>query len=524
MVPDLDARALALRAEQLCIAGRAAECGWFAMQALEFDPDDVLALKIAGVAACMQGDYPAGLVYLERAEALAPSDKDVHFNLAVALERTGCPERAALSYRNCLRLQPDHADALWNYSEFLRLNEHFELASQCLEALEQAGRFYTGLHHRMGVVYTHLRRYDDARRHFELAMEDAADTRLTRWERSHFLLATGDFEQGWRDYDTRFDIGHVINVHCHPFPFPLWRGEALDGRTLLIHGEQGLGDEMMFASTIPELMLQGGRIVLACAPSLVTVFRHAFPAAIVRAHRVGAAPAWIGDLGTIDWQIPIGSLPRRLRSTTDSFGTGGPYLKADPDKVAWFGARLDALSRSPSRDDGLKVGVMWGSNPAAAVPFAARRATRKSIPLPLLAPLAELQNVRYVSLQNVELGEQAATVPDLDLIDFSRALKDFSDTAALVANLDAVVTVDTSVAHLSAALGKPTYVLLMRHCDWRFGYEGDRCVWYPSMTLLRQTTQGDWRPVVDQAIDALKRHPRRTKSGETSRESGYAVE
>ncbi|MDN7676087.1 tetratricopeptide repeat-containing glycosyltransferase family protein [Burkholderia oklahomensis] len=501
---DARARAFALRAQNLFDDDRPTEAALFAAQALALAPDDAISQKLVGISECVRGDHAAGLVYLERACLSMPEDANLHYNMAVAHECIGSRERAALSYRNCLRLQPDHADALWNYGEYLRLNGHFEAAARCFEALQAQDRRYPALHHRMAVVYTHLRRFDEAGRHFALAMDENIDTRLTRWERAHFRLGTRDFVRGWQDYDTRFDIGHLINVHCHPFPFPVWQGEPVAGKTLLVHGEQGLGDEIMFASIVPDLVRHASRVVLACAPSLVTLFQRAFPAAIVRAHRVGISPARVDDLGKIDYQSPIGSLPRWLRTSAASFGAGAPYLTTDPERVAWFGARLHALA--PRVDRMLKVGLMWGSNPAASVPFAARRATRKSMPLQLLAPLAQVPDVQYVSVQNAELGEQAAAVPGLDLIDFSSALRDFSDTAALIANLDIVVSVDTSVAHLAGALGKTTYALLMRDCDWRYGFDGERCVWYESMTLLRQTTQDDWLPVVDQVIDALKRH------------------
>lgn len=467
MAQALDADGWILRAEQLLNAGRPDEAGLFAAEALALAPEDARASKVFGIAACMRGDYSAGLLYLERARMRMPEDANLHYNLAVALERTGSHERAALSYRNCLRLQPDHAGALWNHGEYLRLNDHFEEAACCFEALETAGHQYPSMHHRMAVVYAHLRRPADAARHFDLAMKESDDTRLTQWERAHFLLGTKDFTQGWQDYGVRFEIDHLINVSCHPFSMPLWRGESLVGKTVLVHGEQGLGDEIMFASMIPELARQARRVVLACSSSLVTLFQGAFPSVTVRAHRVGVAPALIDDLGPIDYQSPIGSLARWLRPSAASFGAGESYLRVNSERVAWFGGQLRALA--PRSRHALKVGVTWGSNPAKSVPSAARRAMRKSIPLPLLEPLAQCPDIQFVSLQNAELGDQGATAPRLDLIDFSHALKDFSDTAALCANLDAVVTVDTSIAHLSAALGKPTYVLLMRHCDWRFG-------------------------------------------------------
>ncbi|MDN7671097.1 tetratricopeptide repeat protein [Burkholderia oklahomensis] len=232
MKPAFDACGWIARAEQLLNAGRPDEAGLFAAEALAVDPEDARALRLFGIVACVRGDYALGLLYLERACIRIPEDANLHYNLAVALERTGARERAALSYRNCLRLQPDHPDALWNYGEYLRLNDHFEEAARCFEALEAAGHRYPSMHHRMAVVCAHLRRFDEASTYFDLAMMEGADTRVTQWERAHFLLGTTGCTQGWPDYDMRFEIGHLINVSRHPFPMRLaWRSARRQGHS-----------------------------------------------------------------------------------------------------------------------------------------------------------------------------------------------------------------------------------------------------------------------------------------------------
>lgn len=475
---------------------------------LREQPDHAEALHVSALCAARLDHRPEALALLERAIEIAPDQPQYHYNHAVTCQELGLRDEAMLGYQACLRLQPDHADALWNYGDLLRLNEHFEQAVSCFEKIVALGRSYPELYHRLGVALHGLEKDERAAAAFERALAGpCGDKALTYWEYCHVLLTLGRFAEGWDAYDRRFAAGYRTTVTCHPFPQPLWQGEPLAGKKLLVHGEQGLGDEIMFTSIVPELIAEGARVILACQPPLVRLFTESFPEATARPHQVAGRPVDVSDLEPIDYQITFGSLPGRRRREVRDFNRYQAYIKADPERTARFRERLRRLA--PASEGRLKVGLTWGSNPATGVDWGQRRAQHKSVPLEALKPLAALaDHVQFVSLQNRDLGPQAAHTPWLDLVDFHRGLLDMADTAALVAALDLVISVDTSIAHLAGAMGKETWLLLMRRADWRWLRDTDKSVWYPSVRLFRQEVQGDWAPVIEAVTQAL--HQRAT--------------
>lgn len=467
-----------------------------AHQALNGTPDDPELLQLLALTVGRLGRHAETLSYLERAIHLAPGHAQCHYNLAVTCQQAGFTDLAMLSYRDCLRLQPDHADALWNLGDLYRLDEQFPQAVACFETLIGMDRSYPDLYHRLAVSLHGMREDERALEYFDLALAgNSTQPALTRWEQSHALLTLGRFEAGWRGYDQRFEAGDVTGVRCHEFPYPRWRGEPLAGRTLLVHGEQGLGDEIMFGSILPELMDEAGRVVLACQPRLARLFAESMPALTVRAQNLGGPPAATEPLEPIDFQIPMGSLPAVRRNTKKSFGSRGRYLRADDARVDYFRRKLSTIA--PAEIHKYKVGIMWGANPAHGVDWGMRRSRQKSIGLAPLLPLAALRDrVVFISLQIQELAGEAARAPELDVVDFHRDQLDMADTAALVENLDLVISVDTSVAHLAGAMGKPVWILLMARCDWRWMRGTRASPWYESARLFRQNRQGVWQPVV----------------------------
>lgn len=478
-------------------AGDAAQAAALAERALRDRADDAEALQVLALSLCAQGRHPQALPILEYACECAPRDAQLHYNLGVTCQELGLPAQALAAYRQCLQLAPQHNDALWNCGDLLRLDEQFDAAAECFGKLLAAHAQYPGLHHRMAVALHGAGRDEESAQHFRAELEgQPLNAALTHWEYSHLLLRMGQFEAGWRSYDQRFIAG--ISVACHPFPQPRWAGQALKGKTLLVHGEQGLGDELMFASIIPELIKEGARIVLACQSPLVDLFRQSFPAADVRPHTVYAQPADVSDV-PVDYQIPIGSLARYRRKRREQFAGVEAYLKAAPERSNEFHQLLSAYAQP------LKVGVMWGANPAHGVTWGQRRSQQKSIPVQLLEPLAAARNdVCFVSLQNRERGGEALLAPALQLVQCQNELNTMADTAALIANLDLVISVDTSVAHLAGAMGKPVWIPLMQRADWRWLREGETSYWYPSARLFRQKTQGDWQPVIAAMQHALR--------------------
>jgi Flp pilus assembly protein TadD len=476
-------------------------------------------LEILGLALLRAGRSAEAVAVLERAQRLAPDDTQINYNLAVTYQENGDSARAMLRYSDCLRADPNHADALWNHGELLRVNGYFEAARDCFQRILDNGGRRRDIDHRLAVCHAHLRDDEAADAAFRRALDgNSTDASLTHWEYAHFLLGLGRFAKGWEHYDHRFEAGAKTSVQCHPFSMPAWEGQPLAGKHLLVHGEQGLGDEIMFCAVVPELMREAARVTIACQPPLVRLFAESFPDCTVLPHRARTAPATVDDGDGIDFAVAMGSLGRwRRREFTDFANSAKGYLRATAFDCRRFAHLLERVA--PQGEKQLKVGLMWGSNPARGVEWGRRRAMRKSIPAALLETLAGREYVLFVSLQNRDNGAEAAWAPGLDIIDLQDHLLDLADTAALIANLDLVISVDTSVAHLAGAMGVPVWILLMHTCDWRWGWDSITTPWYDSARLFRQPTEGDWASVLAAVSDALADFdPRATRGSVTDGE------
>ena len=297
--------------------------------------------------------------------------------------------------------------------------------------------------------------------------------------RAGALLSLGDYARGFADYEHRWERVAVV-ARRFIFERPRWDGrEALSGRRLLVHAEQGFGDTLLFVRYVPLMVEQGAHVIVQCQGELVRLAR--------------SLPGVVGVYGKdetlppFDLQIPMGSLPLALGTTLASVPSAVPYLVADSAERARWRGRLDSA--------GLYVGLAWKSNAAAS------DARAKSLTLEALAPVLAVEGPRFVSLQLEGREEAAAT----RIVDWTAELGDFAATAALVAELDLVITIDSAVAHLAGALGRPAWVLLPYLPDWRWLTQGARTPWYPTARLFRQTRRGDWSPVIGEAAAELAR-------------------
>lgn len=306
-----------------------------------------------------------------------------------------------------------------------------------------------------------------------------------------------DFASGWEDYEFRRE-----SVECRrPFRFPEWDGAACRGRTLLVYGEQGLGDEIMFASCLPDVLRRADKVVLECEPRLASLFARSFPTVQVHARKSLGDTDWLREAGHIDYQIALGSLPRLFRRSLSDFPDHVGYLRADPARITYWREQLAMLP------GGLKVGVSWrGGNELT-------RRNLRSLDLSQLEPLLRVENVSFVNLQYGNVATECAEVRaklGTPIFQFEDAMKDYDETAALVCALDLVVSVQTSIVHLAGALGKPAWVMLPFSPEWRYMRSGDRMLWYPSVKLIRQPKPKDWGTVVDVVARQLDEHVARS--------------
>ena len=331
-----------------------------------------------------------------------------------------------------------------------------------------------------GIAYAVVGQPGEALKDFNKAIALRPGFAEAHYNRALHLLQRGDFARGWQEFGWRWRAPGV--APRHGFTQPRWKGEDLRGRTLLIHAEQGLGDTLQFIRFVPQVAARGGTVRVACPRELVPLLGPAL--AGIQVLDEGAA------LPPFDLQCPLMDLPGALRTTGETLPTATPYLFAQEDAVASWRARFAGV--------GLKVGLVWRGG------FRYALDAMRSLSLEALAPLAEVEGVRLVSLQKELLPAEAET-PLLARSDAAGPdLTDFAATAAAVAALDLVISVDTAVAHLAGALGRPTWLLLPHPSDWRWGLEASSTVWYPSLRLFRQDEPGDWAGVVHRVTRDLR--------------------
>jgi tetratricopeptide (TPR) repeat protein len=327
-------------------------------------------------------------------------------------------------------------------------------------------------------------RFSEAHACCERALELAPESAEARFNLGISLLRMGELAKGWQDYEARLKLGtHIRKEHLQAAP--LWRGEALVDQVLLVHAEQGLGDTIQFIRYYPEVAARCKKVILECEAPVKSLITNI--SGVTNVYAAGE------PLPKFDLQIPLLSLPGIFGTRLDNIPASIPYILPDAAKAHEWHSIV-------SRQKGLKAGLVWaGSKTHKGNRF-------RSCSLAVFAPLAEVTGVSFFSLQKGEAAGEAGSAPaGMTLLDYSKQLEDFVDTAALVSQLDLVITVDTSVAHLAGAMGKPVWVLVPFCPDWRWLLDREDSPWYPSMRLFRQTAIGDWGEGIERIKQELSR-------------------
>ncbi len=440
--------------------------------ALALQPDSCEVYASLGRVQLKQGAASAAVDSCRNALALDPDRQDVYGLLGQALINSGDLPAAVEVYRCALARKPDSAYAVFG------LGYLFERQGDIIAAREsfaQAVRFDSRLadaHLHLGITNFLEADWAAAAQSFQKVLELAPDNAEAHTFLAHLDLLHGNFARGWREYECRWQTPHFLRGR-RKFHVPAWNGEPLKGSRILLHAEQGMGDTIQFVRYVPMVAARGGSVTLEVPQSL---------------HRLLAMTEGADEVipqGTafsqVEWHRPLMSLPHSFGTELGSIPVPIPYIRPDPALVESWRRRLHS--------DSLRVGLVWGGSPA----FPHER--WRSIPLDQLAPLTNLADAIFYSLQVGPLARQVKQV-GARLIDLQDELKDFADTAAIVSNLDLVISIDTAVAHLAGALGKPVWILLHVSADWRWLLDRLDTPWYPTARLFRQSTLGNWRDVV----------------------------
>lgn len=468
--------------------------------------DQPLALQLWALATASKGKRADALALLERAARIAPSDAQAHFNLAVSLQAIEEITRAISHYQQALRIEPAHTGALNNLSDLYRRRGRAPEGWALMARYQAADGAMVGLEIRMAKLAMDLRRFDEAATWFDRAEQHAPGDASVGWEHAMLDLVREDFAAGWPRYERRLESYGFNGLGIHPYAAPRWTGEPIAGKRLLIHREQGLGDAIMFATAFQGLIDDGAQLHLALAPPLARLMAFNFPKARVWSSVTTTGPAarqpeqrWLAVAGPIDIQAPVCSLGvLRLMN-----GPPKPraYLRADPVDIAIWAERLQALS--PKAPRARRIGLVLGTRQVRWNDDGQTQAIRKTLPAGLAAPLADVKRAQWVALHDRETASMLADVPSLDIVDPSPWITDMADTAAIIASLDLVVSADTGVAHLAAAMGKPVILMLWWNADWRWGVDRADSYWYPNVKAVRQPAPGDWTSVVEAVVKEL---------------------
>ncbi|MFQ5533212.1 MAG: tetratricopeptide repeat protein [Sphingomonadales bacterium] len=478
--------------------------------------------------------YQDAINELERAHGMRPGDPDVLFSLAVVSDRLGSPTKAADLYGAVLHRRPDAVEAANNLGNVLVAMGEYEAAVQTLRAAIErepdvpelwlslgkaqaatadranARIFYQqalSLKPKYGEAYANLAELScdegnprEAMVHFEKAMALLPKDPQVRFNFAVTLLALGDLERGWAEYECRLKPG-MSRAIDYRHGLNRWRGEPLDGRTVLVCAEQGLGDQVLFASCLPDLIARTGHCIIECEARLVALFEQSFPEATVHAYEGGKTDGrwvfsydWLSDVPPPDCYIELGGLPLLLRRNISDFPRPNKYLKAKANVSDEWRVKLGALG------DGLKVGICWRS----MLMTAERRKDYSD--LDDWGPILSQKNACFVNLQYDEcateldrarkkFGIEIHEFPDLD------QMNDFPGVAGLMSALDLVITAPTMVSGLAGALGVPT-LRLMRMREWTT-LGSDFEPFQPSVTPLFPDTPGDWDAVLEKAAAKL---------------------
>ncbi|NTW52808.1 MAG: tetratricopeptide repeat protein [Chlorobiaceae bacterium] len=485
-------------------------------EVLRVAPDHAQAMHLSGVIASRSGDHLKAVRLIGRAIATCPDNAAFHFNLGNAYNRLKKFDAALASYDQAISINPDYSKAFTNRGIVLNELKRFDAALESYgkaisikpdnqEAYSNRGVLLRELRHfdaalenfdkalsinpdfaeaftNRGILFKELNQLDAALDSFDKAITIIPDLAEAHLNKSLILLLEGDFRRGWELYEWRWKVSRLASA-LNGFTQPLWLGnESIKGKTIFLYSEQGYGDTIQFcryASLVADL---GAKVILESEMPLTALLKKLEGVSELVAR--GSTPP------DFDYHCPLLSLPLAFKTDLDSIPCPKQYLKSDPEKVAYWKSRLGNKTEP-------LVGLVWSGNPAHTSDH------NRSIPLSVLTKHLP-EGFAYVSLQKkVRQSDRPALESNENILHFGDELNDFTDTAALCDLMDVVISVDTSVAHLSGALGKQTWVLLPFAPDWRWMLNRNDSPWYPSMRLFRQQKPNDWDEVFGRLRSAL---------------------
>jgi len=413
---------------------------------------------------------------------MLPNSPEAHSNLGTAYKAAGKAGKAVACFESALKMRPNDIELNYNLGNGLLASERYAEAEEVLRQVVYEKPDHIRAQINLCAALKEEGRYDAAIRRYQQAIQAVPDSAEAHWNFALTLLATGNYPDGWKEYEWRC---HLPGFAMEKMDRPQWQSEDLNGRTLLVHAEQGLGDTLQFVRYLKLLQDLDGDVIFACPDRIKKIVQPA--AGNIRIASLAKRPDH-------DLHSPLMSLPRLFNEALPFEPTGGKYLQPDPTLSAAWREKLGVPSAR-------RIGIAWQGSTGY------QHDDRRSIPLLNFEPLARRKDIQLVSLQQGYGTEQVDEMPWRDRILDMTAEMDithaFTDTLAVMSSLDLVVTSDTAIAHLAGAAGIPVYVALCHLPDWRWGLKGESSPWYDSMRVFRQKHAGDWTSVFQRISAAI---------------------
>jgi Flp pilus assembly protein TadD len=486
--------ALLARADKAEAEKRHDEAAKLYQMVLTVDPTNVDAINGLGATAGNLGDLLVAIQQFENSLRIDPSQVVIWYNHGLGLAKIGLIQEALGSFDRAIALEPRYGELYLERGSMLANLGRYEEALASYDVAMQILPNDSVTVKQRGISLQWRGEYGQALREFDRAIALKPDN-AEAWVSKAFLMMTlGDLPGGLALYEWRWCMAGWLQSRRRlkrNYTSPLWLGDAdLEGKTLLVYAEQGLGDTFQFCRYVDLAARSAAKVIVEVPPGLVGLMT-----------TLSAASQVISDedkLPDHDLRCPMMSMPLAFGTTMESIPADVPYLRADPILASTWRDRLPALP-------GRRIGLVWGAGTRVGDSELVSIEQRKSLPLLTLAPLASVAGCSFVSLQ---LGPPAAQVasapPGMNLYDPTGDIRDFADTAALMENMDLIISVCTSTAHLAGALGRPVWLLNRFDTDWRWFLDREDSPWYPTMRIFRQPAPGDWASVSRSVTQALR--------------------
>lgn len=473
---------------------------------LSSNPKNARVLFLLGTLHCQQNRFESAIEFLEQALACDPKMVEARKSLGNARlalgnlhKKQGDFQRAEDNYRKSCELDPQNTWAWNNLGVVLKDQNRLEESLSCYERLLKMGPAPVEIFFNLGLTLKEMGRYAEALSCYDKAIAAQPGNAKAHFNKSQILLLLEDYEKSWPEFEWRLELDDYRYVK--KYVQKKWDGSSLEGKSIVVFGEQGLGDEFYYASVLGEVVEKSHLCFFECHPKSVALFQRTFPNARVSVRNLTDTPTALASDKNIDYQIPLASLMQFLRSTRESFSRNHAYLKADSQKVSLWQKRLLDLSGK------LKIGIAWKTQ-ALDTENALR--AKSTTAISLWQPILKNQNCDFINLQYGDTAEDkkyamenfGVTIFDWDDLDLTN---DMDGVAALIANLDLVVSIGSAVACVAAGLGKPTWVLSQYGFGKNVGQD-HQSHWLPSMKFWLQSQPGDWKSLFERVGEAVKKY------------------